>query len=708
MNSAPTSAPAPLDVDVLIARIKAAAASEEAAQAQPANSAPSAATAERPAINAATAASPANMANMATPAMPEQPATNRWLGNALALPAAPAPLELPLLASTLGSAAAAAAAQPYSAQPYSAQPYSDQPPAGQRQSALPDADQPHAQSGRLSLGNLLSPISHRDFLARAYQALLGRDPDPEGASGYSAYLNRGGSRLRVLYTLRQSPEGKARSQSLDVAPWHWLYRLTPVKRLIGPWLGCAERRYLRHNPEYAAREATRVLAQALDQRHLTLAQWTRDLSAATQQRDQALETAQTRANHQLSQQQQALSSLQQQGEHWGGAIEELRRDGEQQGALLEHLRGDTRNLADRANAVETAVAELRGGAEWLQRQIDELKESLERIDASAADAQSAIGTEVERRERLSKDLDFIRSDLIYHRGQAQALLDALRAAQEPPYSQRQPEEQAPPVQSTHKSPGLPSDDRLDAYYVAFEEEFRGSQEQIRATQEGYIADLRAANSVTAQAPLLDLGCGRGEWLALLAEHGLNAQGIDTNSVMVARCHQQGLQARCEDALAALQALPDAALGAVSAFHLIEHLPFSLLHDLLAHAHRALRPGGVLILETPNPENVLVGSHTFYHDPTHLNPMTPTATRFLVRYLGFTDPEIRRLHPYPESAKVPGHDPLTERVNGHLCGPQDFALIAKKPKPAVLQKPEPKAKPSPQPKPKQKQRPISAS
>ncbi|NBC46656.1 MAG: methyltransferase domain-containing protein [Gammaproteobacteria bacterium] len=381
-------------------------------------------------------------------------------------------------------------------------------------------------------------------------------------------------------------------------------------------------------------------------------------------------------------------------------------------------------------ATETALAQLRGGAEWLQRQLDEFKARLDGLQTATAGAEDAIATEVARRERLSKDLDFIRSDLIYHRGQARDLIEALRGAdgrghradglqtaggtplpgalphpQGPaattasagqpadPQAVTPSSSSSPKTVATEASPapvGLTVDDRLDAYYVAFEEEFRGSPEQIRETQVGYIADLHAAQVVTADSPVLDLGCGRGEWLALLAEHGLSARGVDTNSVMVARCREQGLVAQQADALAVLQALPDAALGAVTAFHLIEHLPFELLHALLEQAHRALCPGGVLILETPNPENVLVGSHTFYHDPTHRNPMTPTATRFLVRYLGFTDPEIRRLHPYPEQAKVPGTDPLTERVNGHLCGPQDFAVIARKPWP------QPKAEPNSQP------------
>jgi O-antigen chain-terminating methyltransferase len=96
------------------------------------------------------------------------------------------------------------------------------------------------------------------------------------------------------------------------------------------------------------------------------------------------------------------------------------------------------------------------------------------------------------------------------------------------------------------------------------------------------------------------------------------------------------------------------------------------------ARRVLQPGGVLIYETPNPENILVGSHTFYHDPTHRNPITPALLEFLAEYCGYDHTELVRLHPYPENARISGNDPLTERVNGHLCGPQDIALVARTP------------------------------
>lgn len=233
------------------------------------------------------------------------------------------------------------------------------------------------------------------------------------------------------------------------------------------------------------------------------------------------------------------------------------------------------------------------------------------------------------------------------------------------------------AQAVPNQAALVSEAVLNAYYVAFEDANRGSRDEIRAKQSVYLEQIRHELG-DASGLILDIGCGRGEWLKLLGESGYRARGIDLNPVMVEVCRKDGLDVDCIDILGGLARQPDASLAAITSFHVIEHLPFAVLFTALEQAWRALRPGGVLILETPNPENLLVGSHTFYHDFTHRNPVTPAAITFLARYLNFAEVRVERLNPYPESAKVPGIDLLTERVNGHLCGPQDFALIAKKP------------------------------
>jgi SAM-dependent methyltransferase len=220
---------------------------------------------------------------------------------------------------------------------------------------------------------------------------------------------------------------------------------------------------------------------------------------------------------------------------------------------------------------------------------------------------------------------------------------------------------------------------IDSYYLAFEDANRGSQESVMAklaVYDDWFASLMAARVQSLHA-VVDIGCGRGEWLSYVTKKGFDAVGVDMNSVMVNVCLQRGFDAYCTDALSFLRSLPTGSVTAVTGFHVIEHVPFDYLFALVAESYRVLAEGGAVLFETPNPENVLVGSHTFYHDFTHRHPITPTAISFLLKHQGFIDIDIIRSSPYPDEAKVPGNDPLTERVNGHLCGPQDFAVTGRK-------------------------------
>lgn len=177
-------------------------------------------------------------------------------------------------------------------------------------------------------------------------------------------------------------------------------------------------------------------------------------------------------------------------------------------------------------------------------------------------------------------------------------------------------------------------------------------------------------------PVLDVGCGRGEWLDLLRENHLQASGIDLNRVLLALCQERGLPVMEAEAVAYLRSLPEASLGAVTVFHVIEHLPLPHLLDLLDAALRALKPGGVAIFETPNPNNMFVSSRYFYLDPTHRHPIPPLLGRFLAEARGFARVEILELHPWPEQHHVDtrtGGD-MAARFNECFYGPQDYAII----------------------------------
>ena len=220
---------------------------------------------------------------------------------------------------------------------------------------------------------------------------------------------------------------------------------------------------------------------------------------------------------------------------------------------------------------------------------------------------------------------------------------------------------------------------VDRFFVAFEAHFRGEEAALRAQlAQDYLPLLHAARAVAGDKPCLDLGCGRGVWLELLRAEGFQAAGVDLNPGPVALAQAQGLEAQVGDALEWLRARPARSALAITAFHLMEHLPFALRLALTQECARVLAPGGVLIYETPNPENIWVGTHTFYHDPTHTQPLTPDSLAFLVEYCGLQVQPVLRLHPYPESANLPGEGPVVQRLNHMTCGGQDFAVIAHQP------------------------------
>ncbi|WP_137669102.1 class I SAM-dependent methyltransferase, partial [Sphaerospermopsis reniformis] len=217
---------------------------------------------------------------------------------------------------------------------------------------------------------------------------------------------------------------------------------------------------------------------------------------------------------------------------------------------------------------------------------------------------------------------------------------------------------------------------LDAFYVAFEDYFRGSREDILNRLKVYLPLIEQANIGTPDAPILDIGCGRGEWLELLRDSGYISKGIDINRVMIEQCQARALDVIAADVIDYLQTLPENSLGAITGFHIIEHLPFKILMRLFAETVRVLKPQGLVIFETPNPENILVGSNNFYLDPTHHHPLPSATIQFMAEISGLCNIQVMKLHPYPENQQVAGED-LAQRFNHYFYGCQDYAIIGYK-------------------------------
>ncbi len=214
----------------------------------------------------------------------------------------------------------------------------------------------------------------------------------------------------------------------------------------------------------------------------------------------------------------------------------------------------------------------------------------------------------------------------------------------------------------------------DTFYRALEERFRAPVEEIRRRLAVYRPFLHALRSQNPQAKAFDIGCGRGEWLRVVQEEGIEAQGVDLDDEMLRACHESGLQARNQDALAALRELADESLDLVSAFHVVEHLQFDYLRELIDEVRRVLVPGGLLIMETPNSENLLVGTNSFYLDPTHQRPVPSLFLEFLCQHGGFTQSAVLRLQEDPALHAPEASIGLWQVLYG---ASPDYAVIARK-------------------------------
>lgn len=212
------------------------------------------------------------------------------------------------------------------------------------------------------------------------------------------------------------------------------------------------------------------------------------------------------------------------------------------------------------------------------------------------------------------------------------------------------------------------------FYRAFEDRHRGSRELILGRLEVYLPFIETLKAWHTPCTALDLGCGRGEWLQLLQNNGVQARGVDLDEGMLQACHELNLQAEQGDAIAALQALPDNSLSVVSGFHIVEHIEFSQVQQIAEEALRVLKPGGLLILETPNAENLVVGTHNFYLDPTHMRPVPHILLAFVTELAGFARNKVLRLQEDPALHQLqrPGLIQVLAGVS------PDYAVVAQKP------------------------------
>ena len=211
---------------------------------------------------------------------------------------------------------------------------------------------------------------------------------------------------------------------------------------------------------------------------------------------------------------------------------------------------------------------------------------------------------------------------------------------------------------------------MDAFFAAFGDVFRGSPELIKDRLRVFLPIIRAA---ALTGPALDLGCGRGEWLDLMRESEIESIGVEQNQTLAANCRARNLRVIEADFMAFLEQSPPEHWRIVTGFHVIEHLGWPAWYGCLRQIHRALSPGGMMILETPNPANLFTAANRFYLDPTHRHPLPDELLAFAAKSVGFTGVEILPLHPAVDSGAGTNESAIVQVMNG----PQDYALIARK-------------------------------
>ena len=320
--------------------------------------------------------------------------------------------------------------------------------------------------------------------------------------------------------------------------------------------------------------------------------------------------------------------------------------------LKEHLltfRGLTRTRLQ-IEKLQQSVSGLAGEAENFNRQIHENAREIETYQSMIADYRNEIA-------RLQSIVDLQRKSYLNVTRQLAKL---------------------PAVDQVATEAAVPNDPFLDVFYRELEDEYRGSKEEISQRLQFYLPHLYYLQD-RIKPKAVDLGCGRGEWLQIMHEEGIPVVGIDNNESQAGDIDTEDkeIEIVIADAFKWLCKQKDGSVDLVTAFHVVEHIPFNSLVAILKEVLRVLRPGGKVILETPNPESLIVGAYKFWFDPTHIRPLPPELMGRLMESLSFSSVQIIRLHPDGRSLDFRDRDGLPQELCDLIAGPLDYAVICER-------------------------------
>jgi 2-polyprenyl-3-methyl-5-hydroxy-6-metoxy-1,4-benzoquinol methylase len=540
--------------------------------------------------------------------------------------------------------------------------------------------------------NELLGLQDEDFINKAYQVMLGRNPDRDGFEHFLEKLRSADmSKHEILGRMRLSAEGRTQKTKLKglFAPFlvHTFRRVPLIGRFFYMLVLIANlptfvrnfqimdnsvhRRFLAQ--ERFLHEVNRE-REALTERHEELRRFSGDIAAKLDEVQKRLDEQE----YQHMEHVRSFSEIVHRLEEKGNALEERSR------FLQEEIDKDRRFSQERTEEVVSLQQEW--NVNMLDRVVSQDKLIHQLVDDTRRFSQERTEEVVSLQQEWNDNmLDRVGSqDRLIHQ-----LVDDTRRMN---HEMLQMTEKTVELQSRFRYLLMDTEVAVESvaqakggegsdapvhvpmeFYNDLENAFRGSREDILSRLEVYLPLLHDAVKTSGGGGVLDMGCGRGEWLELCGREGISALGVDTNLKFVEFCREHGLQSENADVFDYLPQQEESNLSMVTAFHLIEHLAPMKLMALIHYSLRALKPGGVVLFETPNPENLNVGSHRFYIDPTHRNPIPPITGSFLLQHGGFEQVEILRLH--PEEGERYGD----ERLNTLLLGPQDYAVIGRKPK-----------------------------
>ncbi len=342
----------------------------------------------------------------------------------------------------------------------------------------------------------------------------------------------------------------------------------------------------------------------------------------------------------------------------------------------------------RLDGVENAVDDLRDSAVSAELQRDRIARVSETAEALSAN-QESLKAELRAVQRTLDDLGWAIAPGA-GLGGAEVRLAELRERVNG-LDRRLRSLAAPAAPAAQSAPGpAPADGAAPAErpvqsalfdYVGFERRFRGDPDAVSAT-----LWERYGERLSAHPPVVDLGCGRAELLVSLKERGVAGKGVDTDPSMVLEARDAGLDVVEADALTWLAEQPEHSIGSLIATHLVEHLQLDDLVRLLELAATRLKPGGIFIAETPNPQSLIVLGNSYVLDPTHVRPVHPSLLTFLCEGAGFRDVRLEFYAPAEGYHLPPVTDPAAPawvsqvneafaQLNNVLFGPQDYAAIA---------------------------------